>query len=67
MQDRTRLRRAYQEHRTRERPSNVMMVVRDANAPGFSRRLTAFSLAVESMLVGASAILAVLWFWHVPR
>lgn len=67
MQDRTRLRRAYQEHRTRERPSNVMMVVRGPNTPGFRRRLTAFSLAVESLLVGASALPAILWFWHAPR
>ena len=34
---------------------------------GLRRRLTAFGLAVESLLVGASAILAIFWFWHTPH
>ena len=67
MQDRDRLGRAYREHRPRERPSNMMLVIRDAGMPRFSRRLMAFGLAVESLLVGASALLAILWFWHAPR
>ena len=67
MQDRDRLHRAYREHRPRERPSNTMLVGHEASAPRFSQRLTAFGLAVESLLVGVSALLAILWFWHAPR
>lgn len=67
MQDRARLARAYREHRPRERPSNLVLAVSDASMPGFSHRLMAFGLAVESLLVGASVILVVLWFWHTPH
>ena len=67
MQDRTRLRRVYQEHRPRERPSNMMLVVRDASALEFTQRLMAFGLAVESLLVGTSALFAILCFWHAPH
>ena len=67
MQDRARLRRAYREHRPRERPSNLVLAVRDTSMPGFRRRLTAFGVSVESLLVGASALLSVLWFWHTPH
>lgn len=67
MQDHARLGRAYREQRPRERPSNMVLNVRDAGMPRFSQRLMAFGLAVESLLVGASALLAVLWFWHTPR
>lgn len=67
MQDRARLARAYREHRPRERPSNLVLAVSDASMPGFRRRLTAFGLAVESLLVGVSAILAILSFCHAPH
>ena len=66
MQDRSRLRRAYREHRPPERPSNLVLVVREAGTSKFSRRLREFGLAVESLLVGAFVILAILWFWHPP-
>ena len=67
MQDRARLALTYREHRPRERPSNLVLTVRDTSMPGFRRRLMAFGLAVESLLVGASAILAILSFWYAPH
>ena len=67
MQDRARLRRAYREHRPREQPSNMMLVVDDTSMLRLGRWLTVFGLAVESLLVGASALLAIFWFWHVPH